>query len=155
MSHSLWVEKYRPHNLETYIGNEHLKDKVKIYLESGDVPHLLLYGTAGTGNAAEGVEYKIGATRSTADNDLTSTAIIVMLESNVAGTVLNKLVGAALTGSSTIVELTTSALANSVGAGEKTDWRAAHEDAPDARNAEDTVAGGASTAVTKTRVAWL
>ena len=49
MSHSLWVEKYRPTDLSTYVGNEHLKDKVKIYLESGDVPHLLLYGRAGTG----------------------------------------------------------------------------------------------------------
>ena len=49
MSHSLWVEKYRPCDLQTYIGNEHLKSKVKIYLESEDVPHLLLYGKAGTG----------------------------------------------------------------------------------------------------------
>ena len=47
--HSLWVEKYRPVDLSTYIGNEHLKDKVKVYLESEDVPHLLLYGRAGTG----------------------------------------------------------------------------------------------------------
>ena len=49
MSHSLWVEKYRPKDLSTYIGNEHLKSKVGIYLESEDVPHLLLYGRAGTG----------------------------------------------------------------------------------------------------------
>ena len=49
MSHSLWVEKYRPKDLSTYIGNEHLKSKVKVYLESEDVPHLLLYGKAGTG----------------------------------------------------------------------------------------------------------
>ena len=49
MSHSLWVEKYRPKDLSTYIGNEHLKSKVSIYLESEDVPHLLLYGRAGTG----------------------------------------------------------------------------------------------------------
>ena len=49
MSHSLWVEKYRPTDLSTYIGNEHLKSKVKVYLESEDVPHLLLYGKAGTG----------------------------------------------------------------------------------------------------------
>ena len=47
--HSLWVEKYRPCDLQTYIGNEHLKEKVKVYLESEDVPHLLLYGKAGTG----------------------------------------------------------------------------------------------------------
>lgn len=47
--HTLWVEKYRPTELKDYVGNEAVKDKVSIYLESGDVPHLLLYGTAGTG----------------------------------------------------------------------------------------------------------
>jgi DNA polymerase III delta prime subunit len=35
--------------LGDYVGNEHLKSKVETYLESGDVPHLLLYGRAGTG----------------------------------------------------------------------------------------------------------
>ena len=49
LSNTLWVEKYRPGNLDTYIGNEHLKSKVSVYLESGDLPHLLLYGKAGTG----------------------------------------------------------------------------------------------------------
>ena len=49
LSNTLWVEKYRPDNLDTYIGNEHLKDKVSAYLESGDLPHLLLFGKAGTG----------------------------------------------------------------------------------------------------------
>ena len=49
LSNTLWVEKYRPSNLDTYIGNEHLKDKVSVYLESGDLPHLLLFGKAGTG----------------------------------------------------------------------------------------------------------
>ena len=49
LSHTLWVEKYRPSNLDTYIGNDHLKSKVSAYLESGDLPHLLLYGKAGTG----------------------------------------------------------------------------------------------------------
>lgn len=46
---SLWVEAYRPSKLEDYVGNEHLKTKVQTYIESGDVPHLLLYGKAGTG----------------------------------------------------------------------------------------------------------
>ena len=46
---TLWVEKYRPESLGSYIGNEHLKSKIKLYLESGDLPHLLLYGRAGTG----------------------------------------------------------------------------------------------------------
>jgi replication factor C small subunit len=49
VENSLWVEKYRPSVLENYVGNEHLKDKVKGYIENGDVPHLLLYGRAGTG----------------------------------------------------------------------------------------------------------
>ena len=47
--HTLWVEKYRPDTLEGYVGNAAIVDKVRIYLDSGDVPHLLLYGTAGTG----------------------------------------------------------------------------------------------------------
>jgi|TARA_A100001515_G_C4544134_1_gene201212 DNA polymerase III delta prime subunit len=47
--HTLFVEKYRPNTLDNYIGNEHLKSKVKHYLESGDLPHLLLFGKAGTG----------------------------------------------------------------------------------------------------------
>tara|TARA_Y100000748_G_scaffold169739_2_gene142022 strand:- start:16068 stop:16988 length:921 start_codon:yes stop_codon:yes gene_type:complete len=47
--HTLWVEKYRPSTLDTYIGNDQLKSKVAVYLESGDLPHLLLYGKAGTG----------------------------------------------------------------------------------------------------------
>jgi DNA polymerase III delta prime subunit len=47
--HTLWVEKYRPSNLDTYIGNDQLKSKVKVYLDSGDLPHLLLFGKAGTG----------------------------------------------------------------------------------------------------------
>ena len=48
-NNSLWVESYRPSVLADYVGNEHLKSKVAGYLESGDVPHLLLYGKAGTG----------------------------------------------------------------------------------------------------------
>lgn len=47
--HTLWVEKYRPETLDGYVGNHSIVEKVKIYLESGDVPHLLLFGTAGTG----------------------------------------------------------------------------------------------------------
>ena len=49
VDNSLWVESYRPTKLDDYVGNEHLKAKVAGYLETGDVPHLLLYGRAGTG----------------------------------------------------------------------------------------------------------
>jgi replication factor C small subunit len=49
VNNSLWVEKYRPSKLDEYVGNEHLKTKVSDYLQSGDVPHLLFFGKAGTG----------------------------------------------------------------------------------------------------------
>jgi len=49
VNNSLWVEKYRPRKLTEYVGNEHLKQKVSDYLQSGEVPHLLFFGKAGTG----------------------------------------------------------------------------------------------------------
>ena len=49
VNNSLWVEKYRPRKLTEYVGNEHLKQKVSDYLESGEIPHLLFFGKAGTG----------------------------------------------------------------------------------------------------------
>ena len=49
VNNSLLVEKYRPRKLTEYVGNEHLKQKVSDYLKSGDVPHLLFFGKAGTG----------------------------------------------------------------------------------------------------------
>ena len=49
IDNSLWVEKYSPVKLDDYVGNEHLKEKVAGYLETSDVPHLLLFGKAGTG----------------------------------------------------------------------------------------------------------
>ena len=49
VDNSLWVEKWRPVRMEDYVGNAHLKSKIEGYLETGDVPHLLLHGRAGTG----------------------------------------------------------------------------------------------------------
>lgn len=46
---TLWTEKYRPVSLDTYIGNTEIKDKIKSFLETNDIPHLLLFGSAGTG----------------------------------------------------------------------------------------------------------
>ena len=46
---TLWVELFRPSTLDGYIGNAHIIDKAKIWIEAEDVPHLLFYGTAGTG----------------------------------------------------------------------------------------------------------
>ena len=47
--HSLWVEKYRPQTLSEYVGNEMVKETIQQYLDSNDIPHLLLHGKAGTG----------------------------------------------------------------------------------------------------------
>lgn len=46
---TIWVDKYRPTNLDTYIGNDHIKKKAKIWIEENDLPHVLLYGKPGTG----------------------------------------------------------------------------------------------------------
>ena len=46
--HSLWVEKYRPQTLSEYVGNEQVKETIQQYLDTNDIPHLLLYGKAGT-----------------------------------------------------------------------------------------------------------
>lgn len=48
-THTLWVEKWRPDTLEGYIGNEVLKERFATYIKNQDIPHLLFYGTAGTG----------------------------------------------------------------------------------------------------------
>ncbi len=48
-NNSLWCERYRPTSLDNYVGNTTLKTKVKQYIAENDVPHLLLYGSAGTG----------------------------------------------------------------------------------------------------------
>jgi len=46
---SLWVEKYRPSTLEGYVGNDTVRAKIEQYIQTQDIPHLLFYGTAGTG----------------------------------------------------------------------------------------------------------
>ena len=47
--HTIWTEKYRPDVLENYIGNDVIRAKLEQYIETQDIPHLLFYGTAGTG----------------------------------------------------------------------------------------------------------
>ena len=46
---SIWVEKYRPTRLDGYIGNDSIKESVRLMIEKQDIPHLLLFGPAGTG----------------------------------------------------------------------------------------------------------
>jgi len=45
----LWVEKYRPDKIDDCILSDDLKTTFKEFVENGDMPNLLLSGTAGTG----------------------------------------------------------------------------------------------------------
>lgn len=46
---TLWIEKYRPDNLEQFVGNIDIKNKLQYYIDNKDIPHLLFAGRAGTG----------------------------------------------------------------------------------------------------------
>lgn len=48
-SQYLWVEKYRPKKIADCILPAHVKDAFQKMVDSGQVPHLLLSGSAGTG----------------------------------------------------------------------------------------------------------
>ena len=48
----LFVEKYRPHNLNNFIGDSTVRDKVQEYITEGTLQNLLLFGPAGTGKTS-------------------------------------------------------------------------------------------------------
>ena len=50
--HDIWTEAYRPQVIDDYIGNEHIKEKIRLYLQNMDMPHLLLSGPPGTGKTS-------------------------------------------------------------------------------------------------------
>jgi DNA polymerase III delta prime subunit len=47
--HSLWVEKYRSPDLNTYVGNENIKKTIQQYLDQNDIQNFIFSGPAGTG----------------------------------------------------------------------------------------------------------
>ena len=49
MENSLFVEKYRPVDLDDYVGNENIKKSISQYIGQNDIQNLLFYGPAGTG----------------------------------------------------------------------------------------------------------
>jgi len=51
-NHSLWVEKYRPSTMEKFIGSESVKETFLQFIKKGDIPHILLFGPAGTGKTS-------------------------------------------------------------------------------------------------------
>jgi len=50
MKNRLWVEKFRPTNVDEYVfTDDRLKSQVKQWISEGSIPHLLLSGDPGTG----------------------------------------------------------------------------------------------------------
>jgi replication factor C small subunit len=47
--HTLWVEKYRPNSLDTYIGDEKFKEYVATCIKTNDSQNLIFHGKTGTG----------------------------------------------------------------------------------------------------------
>jgi len=45
----IWIEKYRPRKLNEVIGQEHIIERLKSYVATQNMPHLLFAGPAGTG----------------------------------------------------------------------------------------------------------
>ena len=40
----IWTEKYRPRTLDDVVGQKHVTERLKSYVESRNMPHLLLTG---------------------------------------------------------------------------------------------------------------
>jgi replication factor C small subunit len=45
----IWIEKYRPKKLDDVIGQNEIVNRLKSYARSGNLPHLMFAGPAGTG----------------------------------------------------------------------------------------------------------
>ncbi len=51
----VWVEKYRPRNLSEIVGQKEIVERLKSYVESNSMPHLLFAGPAGTGKTTSAI----------------------------------------------------------------------------------------------------
>lgn len=49
MTSTIWTEKYRPGNFMEVQGQKEIVEKIKAFVESGNMPHLLFSGPAGVG----------------------------------------------------------------------------------------------------------
>jgi replication factor C small subunit len=45
----VWVEKYRPRRIDDVVNQDEVKERVKQFLKTGNMPHLLFHGPPGTG----------------------------------------------------------------------------------------------------------
>lgn len=54
-SHTIWIEKYRPMVLDDIVGQDEIVSRLKSYVTSGNLPHLLFTGNAGIGKTTSAV----------------------------------------------------------------------------------------------------
>ncbi len=52
---TVWTEKYRPKKLSEVIGQEEVTERLKSYVKTGNLPHLLFAGPAGTGKTTSAI----------------------------------------------------------------------------------------------------
>jgi len=50
--HYLWCERYRPADINDFVGNDSLKDALSRYIEEKNIPHIMLYGPPGCGKTS-------------------------------------------------------------------------------------------------------
>ena len=46
---SIWTEKYRPQKFDQVMGQKNIVDKLRAFVSSNNMPHLLFSGPAGVG----------------------------------------------------------------------------------------------------------
>ena len=51
----VWVEKYRPEGLAEVVGQEETVERLKAYVQSGSIPHLMFAGPPGTGKTTSAI----------------------------------------------------------------------------------------------------
>ncbi|MDI6859425.1 MAG: replication factor C small subunit [Methanocellales archaeon] len=51
----IWTEKYRPETLGEVVGQDDITERLKSYVKSGNLPHLLFSGPAGVGKTASAI----------------------------------------------------------------------------------------------------
>jgi len=55
MKQEIWVEKFRPENLDDVVGQDPITNRLKSYVKTGNLPHLLFAGPPGVGKTASAV----------------------------------------------------------------------------------------------------
>lgn len=53
--YEIWIEKYRPKTLGDVVGQEEITERLKAYAKTGNLPHLMFTGRAGTGKTTSAI----------------------------------------------------------------------------------------------------